>query len=59
MMERLLGWFVERRIAALGEEALGALLVTAHRTFEDKVVTGDRHVLVARASSRSRRVARG
>jgi hypothetical protein len=38
MMERLLGWFVERRIAALGEEALGALLVTARRTFEDKVL---------------------
>ena len=59
MMERLLGWFVERRIAALGEEALGALLVTARRTFEDKVLRGDRHVLVVRASSRPRRVARG
>ena len=38
MMERLLGWFVERRIAAPGEEALGALIVTARRTFEDKVL---------------------
>ncbi len=38
MMERLLGWFVERRIAASGEEALGALIVTARRTFEDKVL---------------------
>jgi hypothetical protein len=38
MMERLLGWFVGRRIAAPGEEALGALIVTARRTFEDKVL---------------------
>lgn len=38
MMERLLGWFVERRIAALSEEALSALIVTARRTFEDKVL---------------------
>ena len=38
MMERLLGWFVEHRIAAPGEEALGALIVTARRTFEDKVL---------------------
>ena len=40
MMERLLGWFVERRIAAPGEKALGALIVTARRTFEDKVLEG-------------------
>ena len=32
MMERLLGWFAERRIAAPGEEALGAPIVTARRT---------------------------
>ena len=38
LMERLLGWFVERRIAAPGEEALGALIITARRTFEDKVL---------------------
>ena len=38
MMERLLGWFVEHRIAAPGEEALGALIVIARRTFEDKVL---------------------
>jgi hypothetical protein len=38
MMERVLGWFVERRIAAPGEEVLGALLVTARRTFEEKVL---------------------
>lgn len=49
MMERLLGWFVERRIAAPDEEVLSALIVTAR---------GDRLVLVARASSRARRVAR-
>jgi len=29
MMERLLGWFVERRIAAPGDEVLSALIVTA------------------------------
>jgi hypothetical protein len=38
MMERLLGWFVERRIAAPDEEVLDALIVTARRTFEDKVL---------------------
>ena len=38
MMERLLGWFVERRIAAPGDEVLSALIVTARRTFEDKVL---------------------
>ena len=37
MMERLLGWFVEHRIVAPGEKALGALIVTARRTFEDKL----------------------
>ncbi len=37
IMERLLGWFVERRIVAPDEEALGALIVTGRRTFEDKV----------------------
>jgi Domain of unknown function (DUF4158) len=38
MMERLLGWFVDRRIAAPDEEALGSLIVTARRAFEDKVL---------------------
>lgn len=38
MMERLLGWFLARRVAAPGGEALGALIVTARRTFEDKVL---------------------
>ena len=37
-MERLLGWFVEHRIAAPGEEALSALIVTARRMFEDKML---------------------
>jgi TnpA family transposase len=38
MMERLLRWFVERRIAAPADEVLNALIVTARRTFEDKVL---------------------
>lgn len=38
MMERLLRWFVERRIAAAADEVLNALIVTARRTFEDKVL---------------------
>ena len=38
MMERLLRWFVERRIAAPADEVLNALIVTARRTFEDTVL---------------------
>ena len=38
MTERLLGWFVDRQIASPDEEALASLIVTARRTFEDKVL---------------------
>jgi len=38
MTERLLGWFVDRQIAGPDEESLASLIVTARRTFEDKVL---------------------
>ena len=38
MMERLLGWFVDHRIAGPDEESLASLIVTARRTFEDNVL---------------------
>jgi TnpA family transposase len=38
MMERLLGWFVARRIAGPEAEVLTPLIVTARRTFEDNVL---------------------
>ena len=37
-MERLLGWFVDHQIAGPDEESLASLIVTARRTFEDKVL---------------------
>jgi TnpA family transposase len=38
MMERLLGWFVARKIAGPEEEVLTPLIVTARRAFEDNVL---------------------
>ena len=38
LMERLLGWFVERRIAAPDVEGLASLIVVARHTFEDQVL---------------------
>ena len=38
MMERLLGWFVDHRIAGPDQESLASLIVTARRTFEDNVL---------------------
>ena len=38
MMDRILGWVFGRRIAAPGQDILGALIVTERRTFEDKVL---------------------
>ena len=38
MMERLLGWFVARKVAGPEEEVMTPLIITDHRAFEDNVL---------------------